>query len=119
MTDSSPLPIGVIRCHGSLCNYLFRRKLILADAAFRANPVSRHLVKWCSRLDTVLRIAQLGIVHVSADITDKTLHNAPLLYGVTMDAAPALRTLIANYIYGGPVLSMFYGQAPNRAHALY
>lgn len=53
---------------------LDRAELILAHAAFRTDPVGGQFVERRAGLDSMLGIADLGIVHVPARIAHVLLH---------------------------------------------
>ena len=54
---------------------LLRRKFVLSDAAFRAHPVVRQIVKSRSGLDAVVGISLVRIVDIATDIANVLLHS--------------------------------------------
>jgi hypothetical protein len=54
---------------------LLRLEILFPYAAKRADPICRDIFKSSSRGDTAVRIADCGIIHISADFAYVLFHN--------------------------------------------
>lgn len=55
------------------------REFIFADSAERANPIFRKVLKCCSGLYAVVRIAYFRVIYITASVTNVLFHNSYFL----------------------------------------
>lgn len=56
-----------------------RRKFIFADSAERANPIFWKVLKCCSGLYAVVRIAYFRVIYITTSVTNVLFHNSYFL----------------------------------------
>lgn len=57
----------------------FYREFVLTNSAERANPIFWKVLKCCSGLYAVIRIAYFGVIYITASVTNVLFHDAYFL----------------------------------------
>lgn len=55
------------------------REFVFTYSAERANPIFRKVLKCCSGLYAVVRIAYFGVIYITASVTNVLFHNSYFL----------------------------------------
>lgn len=57
----------------------FRREIVFTYSAERANPIFWKVLKCCSGLYAVVRIAYFRVIYITASVTNILFHNSNFL----------------------------------------